>query len=966
MANIKIPARFEKKLNENQYLEGIVKSTLSAFGDILRDNKLYFFEEYTDHGISHIENVMASSDNLIVDKTFDEVLNSKDIGFYLLSVILHDIGMHLNLDGFNVLLGGQFDSVIVNEIDKVTWKDSWNDFLSEAKKYSGKQLKSVFGDENIVIRDPPLSQPGNINNNDKILIGEFLRKNHARLAHEIALNGFPGRGFIKFADNLDLKEKYLIGLIARSHGVDLRKCVDNIEHYYGKNAKRYPLSVHAAYLMVILRTADYLQIDRNRTSETLLKLKTFASPISELEHGAHLSVDSIDDKYQEDPERIYVYASPKDSRMYLKLKKLLSDVQYEFDISWAVLGELYGKAAEKLEFKYRRITSNLNEESFIERQNYVADSFAFKANDEIVKLLISPLYGNDPKYGVRELLQNAVDACNERDLVEKDRLNNSYEPIVKIAIVKEIDDFFFCIIDNGIGMNVDTIKNYFLSAGSSFRKSADWQKDFVDEFGKVKVRRSGRFGVGVLAAFLIGKEITVETKNYKSLGGFIFTANINTDQINITKKDDLPIGTTIKIKLDKNILTALGPDGTKDKYGNHNSGVIWHQWYTLSRPKIECSYLEEKIESYKNFNPDLLDELPIQWNAIDFQGYNKILWTNSRNFCAWKFICNGIVIPFANVSDIGLINDSNLRISVFDNNGFLPLSLSRDQLTNELPFLEELRRDLYKDFIAYLLTSKVNQNITNKYTYFNQKLGYPDPFTYRNTDYFHYGNQCYNMEERTNYSVSNLLNTILIGKTGFILNYNYFIKELETVKILFVQFSSSDFNGNIELDLKDRFMELTNANINSIYDYAAALEPSYFNYITREFDDPCATVFMKNSKYNFLFQADKKRLSVWLKNLCKVKFVKKQWVCLTMGNPNESIITDGFLNKYPNLNFIREHEVKSLYRGDFILDELLEKYIGKEVIIPFELEKRAEKYPLAFKELDRYMQKYRKLWDQER
>ena len=51
MTNIKLPLRFETKLSENQFLDGVIKLTLSQFGDIYKDNKLYFFEEYTDHGI---------------------------------------------------------------------------------------------------------------------------------------------------------------------------------------------------------------------------------------------------------------------------------------------------------------------------------------------------------------------------------------------------------------------------------------------------------------------------------------------------------------------------------------------------------------------------------------------------------------------------------------------------------------------------------------------------------------------------------------------------------------------------------------------------------------------------------------------------------------------------------------------------------------------------------------------------
>ena len=549
MANINLPNRFELKLKQNQGLDGIVKTTLDSFGEILKDNKLYFFGDYTDHGITHIENVIASSDNLITDETFNDILSDKDVGYYTLAVILHDIGMHLNLDGFICLIEGGYNDIRITDLDNLTWKDLWEEYLNEAKKFSGKQLKGIFGNQDAVIELPPFDNPGKINENHKKLIGEFLRRNHARLAHEIAIKGFPGNPkLLEFAKGLDIKDRRLVGLIARSHNMGLRKCLDYIEQFYGKSIRRTPNGIHATYLMVLLRIADYVQIDSSRTSKTLLKLKTFSSPISEIEHGAHLAVDGVDLKYQDDPERVFVSASPKDSSMYLKLRQLIKAIQYEFDISWAVLGELYGGVKERPEIKYRRITSNLEENSFTSSQEYVTDNFSFKANDEIVKLLIAPLYGDDLKYGVRELLQNSVDACKERERIAKVSTEVDFMPVIDMHVTKEGDSHFFSITDNGIGMDVDVIKNYFFNAGASYRTSLQWQKKFVDNTGKSTVRRSGRFGVGVLAAFLIGDKISVETKKEGASTGYKFIADLNSDQINVLKDETIKEGTNWKFR----------------------------------------------------------------------------------------------------------------------------------------------------------------------------------------------------------------------------------------------------------------------------------------------------------------------------------------------------------------------------------------------------------------------------------
>ncbi|GAL75709.1 hypothetical protein JCM19275_1592 [Nonlabens ulvanivorans] len=442
MANIIIPESLNSLLQKDQRLDGIVKKTLSDFGEILKENNLFFFEEYTDHGLEHIQNVLHGSSKLVSDDTLENILTSDDIAFYILSVILHDIGMHLTLDGFKILLsGGEYDN-LTPELSELSWENLWQNYLSEAKRFSGKQLISIFGNEDIEIRNPLILKAGELNGNDRKLIGgEFIRRHHPRIAHEIAINGFPSleKNKIPFASELNIKQLDLIGLIARSHGMNLRKCVEFLENKHG-NSRRIPLGIHASYLMILLRISDYLQIDSSRVSKIVMKTKTFESPISELEHNSHLAIDFIDDKYQDDPERIHVSAAPKDSFMYLKLKKLFKSIQTEFDISWAVLGELYGNLENKPLIKFRRISSNLDDLNYIKEQTYIGDYISFKANDDITKLLIGPLYGNHPKYGIRELIQNSVDACNERSEIENFNLDYSAE--VNIEIIENANGKF--------------------------------------------------------------------------------------------------------------------------------------------------------------------------------------------------------------------------------------------------------------------------------------------------------------------------------------------------------------------------------------------------------------------------------------------------------------------------------------------------------------------------------------------
>ncbi len=275
--------------------------------------------------------------------------------------------------------------------------------------------------------------------------------------------------------------------------------------------------------MVLLRIADYFQIDSSRTPDITVKLKSFNSPVSQIEHYKHLDIKYVQ-PYNKDPETLILQCTPRNSYIFIKLQDLFKDIQKELDTSWAILGEVYGKEPKEKQPKisYRRLKSNIdNVNEYSKKVSYIPEKIVFNVSNELPKLLIGPLYGNDPTFGVRELLQNAVDSCREREFLEK----SEYAGLVKISFYSIEEDYFFKIEDNGLGMNLNVIKNYFLEVGSSLRKSSIWKKNFSDKGGQSKVQRSGKFGIGVLASFLIGNKLHLETKDSNSGHGLSFSTD---------------------------------------------------------------------------------------------------------------------------------------------------------------------------------------------------------------------------------------------------------------------------------------------------------------------------------------------------------------------------------------------------------------------------------------------------------
>ena len=573
--HLKIPKKLSDILKQPQI--AVIESCAYKYGQILNDNKAIFFPDYTEHGIEHVESVLLSAIKIISEDSY-EYLNEDDVMVLILSIILHDLGMHTSIDSFLSLIKSDTNNLKCNVLDEFSWKVSWEEYLHEAKRFNDAQLLAIFGDEHTEITDIDFEK----NYNYSIrLAGELLRRMHPRLAHEIALIGFPvkqGEDRIILSEDLEEAKADLAGLVARSHGMNLRDTFDYLEKQYNISWSS-PYNVKVVFHMAVLRIADYIQIESDRASEIVLKTKRLSSPVSQQEWEKHKSIEFINTEVS-DPERIYVQANPLNSEIYLGLEKLFKGIQWELDITWAVLGEVYGRSRQKnLGLNYRRIQSNIDDKKgFQKNVNYIADKVKFDADPGILKLLIGPLYGEDPTYGVRELLQNAVDAVKERKYIETIE-GNPFEAKIHIELKKKGDSLLFCLTDNGIGMGKDTLIHYFFKAGASFRKSESWLKDFTKE-GDVKVERTGRFGVGVLAAFLLGSKIMIRTKNINQEYGLTFETELSSGQIELNKTE-CAIGTYMEITLTEKVVKSIEESG-------HNS-LNWFTWYRLKSPQVNIT-----------------------------------------------------------------------------------------------------------------------------------------------------------------------------------------------------------------------------------------------------------------------------------------------------------------------------------------------------------------------------------------
>jgi len=601
-----------------------------------------FFPGFTDHSPRHINDVLKTASALISDESHS-LLSPEDVAVLIIAILLHDCGMHLTQDGFRALISSDTSSTIINELKDVPWKKLWIEFIAESRRFGEDRLIAIFGEATPLVGDLDID---NFTERDCLLIGEFVRRNHARLAHEIAIKGVPTIGASSLQiQGIDPELRDLAGLVARSHGMNIRSTFPYIKSKYHRIPEYR--SVKTPYLMAVIRIADYVQVQGERAIKTLLSVKELRSPVSRQEWRNHFAVSDVTMRH-EDPEAMYVHAKPIDVKTFIKLEKLFKDIQRELDASWATVGEVYGRLGDlsKLGLTIRRIRSNIeSRENFAPTVSYIPIETGFQTSGpDLLKLLVGPLYDYKYNIGIRELLQNAVDACRELTDIQSHQNKLNCVPSISLDI-QESDDGtgWVTVTDTGVGMTLETITKYFLTAGASFRNSDIWKKKHTNNDGQSRVLRGGRFGVGALAAFLIGDEISVRTRYFDSNeeDGIEFSARMD-DPIVELRRHPAPSGTSITVRVAnpeamKSIRPYIYLHEAKETVELKDWDAI--DWFTQTEPSVKYSWSgiietvgKKKIKIKAHFSPQKnLTPTKFQknekWLAVTNPGpYEEILW----------------------------------------------------------------------------------------------------------------------------------------------------------------------------------------------------------------------------------------------------------------------------------------------------------------------------------------------------
>ena len=287
--------------------------------------------------------------------------------------------------------------------------------------------------------------------------------------------------------------------LCRSHGTGLSR-----EKLIYKK-KKYDLLLCA----VLLRLADLLDYDISRSPQVLFRHLGLNHPrnAKELQSAEeHLKNQAGEfDKLIVDGILRYTatYDHPEKEQ---KVRGYLDMVQQELDYCAKELAQT-ASAWQNFRLPYRI------DDHDVQRNGFSSKKFCMTMDqDKVIDMLTGENLYSDAGVFVRELLQNSIDAVLMR--VKHDKKFKLEDGLIQIETWNDDQgNTWFCIRDNGTGMDEDIIENHFLKVGNSYYTSDRFHYENRSGKGGGYTAIS-RFGIGILSCFMGDKEQKVSAKRF--------------------------------------------------------------------------------------------------------------------------------------------------------------------------------------------------------------------------------------------------------------------------------------------------------------------------------------------------------------------------------------------------------------------------------------------------------------------
>lgn len=456
-----------------------IKEVYDQVKDILNTRVQHVFPNYTLHNTGHSFRIMEYMSKLVSDYT---KLSELEITLLIYAALLHDIGMAVSEDDINSIKNNSFSFCEV--------------------KFSA--MKKITNDD------------------EALALQEYVRRIHASLSKKYIIENLKDKLVIPTLTSLDFTKE--LALICEAHTKDY----DWIKANLRVNEIRGDYSFNPQFIATILRLADILDIDGNRTPYNLYKLIAPKGRSDEewKQHFLILNNEKIVLNEKTQQKKIVFHGKANNASIHRKILVYIGWVKTELTNATALVNGMQ----EEYSLVY-----DTNPEINIQTEGYTFSDYKMTLEFRAISSLLmgEKIYGSK-SLGLRELIQNSIDSCRIRQETEDlthEFGQDAYQPRIKVIL--DIDKNLAIIKDNGTGMSMDIIKKHFLNIGVSYYNSDDF---LLNDF---QYKPIGNFGIGFLSCFMLSDEVKVLTRHYKSKNKYLIELERGNEWTSLTETEDV-------------------------------------------------------------------------------------------------------------------------------------------------------------------------------------------------------------------------------------------------------------------------------------------------------------------------------------------------------------------------------------------------------------------------------------------
>lgn len=481
--------------------------------------------QYTLHDDTHLLRVSQLMGGIIPEEVLKSVLNPVEIALLILAAFFHDQGM--------VLEAAELAALDSNADFKV-FRDNWaidHPNLGDVRRRVADTRLSKAERDSCIHR---------IHELEAAMLTDWVRQTHGERSERFVTEHY---GKDKRLDVCGINLANVLGKLCRSHVLEGRAITPAHGFAYDEDIATFPVNV--VYLAVVLRLADILDFDRERTPDELYRTIHFSSPVSLEEWAKHRSITG----WRIQPDQVRFTADCDRPEYERGVRRFMDWIDIELQSAKSALRQFPKKA--------ERYVLQLPEKADRDRIRPKSDAYIYHdleftvSRDEIVKLLMGvELYGS-PSLCIRELLQNSLDALRHRKaILKRDDRADWNDGLVELehSVDAQGREVLRCR-DNGVGMDEYIIQKFLVRAGRSYYRSPEFERQRATFSGAgADFDPCSRFGIGFMSCFMVGDQIAICTRRYG--GGKPLVVEINgLNGLVVFRQglDNQPVGTTVEI-----------------------------------------------------------------------------------------------------------------------------------------------------------------------------------------------------------------------------------------------------------------------------------------------------------------------------------------------------------------------------------------------------------------------------------